>query len=259
MDMLVKFPEQKVKAVAVIAHGLNFKPEKMDDWTQVLADHGAIAMRFSLAGHNGDILHMKEVDGQIWRTQFDQGLNQARAVAHQHQVPLVFIGYSLGGLLGVDWVLRQKMGERVFDKMFLLAPAIATPWYSQIAKKILATLTPDLILPTPSPKQIRAQEGSSVSAYQALFSIKESVEKSDYKNVNIPTMVILDKHDELIPFDEIKNIIKTHHLSLWNLQEVDNDFAKMNFGYRHLIADKESMGPELWPVISNKALEHFEL
>ncbi len=259
MDMLVKFPEKKVKAVAVIAHGLNFKPEKMDDWTQILAEHGAIVMRFSLAGHHGDIHHMKEVDGQIWQNQFDQGLDQARSVALKHQVPLIFIGYSLGGLLGVDWVSRQKTGERVFDKMFLLAPAIATPWYSPIAKKILAALTPDLILPTPSPKKMRAQKGSSVSAYQALFSIKESVEKNDYKNVNIPTLVILDKHDEVIPFEEIKNIIKTHRLNLWNLQEVDNHFGKINFGFRHLIADKESLGPELWPVISNKALEHFEL
>ncbi len=260
-DILIRFPKnnQSIKAVAVIAHGLNFKPEKMDDWSALLVSNGAITMRFSLYGHNGDLEFMRQASEEIWRQQFDKALIKAHLLAEQHGVPLLFLGYSLGALLGVDWLSRQVPGSRLFDKMLLLAPAIATPWYSELAKKILSQLDPKLIIPTPSPKGIRANQGSSVNAYQSLFRLKDYIEVLNYKNANIPTLVIVDKYDELTPFEDIKYIIRQRQLSLWEISLIDNKYAKENYSFRHLIADKKSVGLSVWQQMSTKVLKYFGL
>lgn len=260
-DISIRFPEvnQPVKAVALIIHGLNFLPNKMDDWALLLAERGAISVRLSLYGHTGDLALMQGVNQDIWRTQVDMGFRRARDLAEEHGVSLVFLGYSLGGLLGVDWVSRQEPHNRLFDKMLLLAPAIATPWYSEMARLVLSELDPELIVFTPSPKEVRANHGSSVNAYRALFNLKSSLEATHFKNANIDTLVMVDRFDELTPFDDIKDIIKKFRLGRWKLETVDNTFAKKNFGFRHLIADRQSVGPLGWSKISERALNHFGL
>jgi esterase/lipase len=260
-NAVIKFPKpcQKIKAVAVILHGLNFKPEKMDDWVTLLNGNGSITMRFSLYGHEGRLSNMKRVNENIWRNQFDNGMKQARVLADKHHVPLIFLGYSLGGLIGVEWISRKNLLEKSFDKMVLLAPAIATPWFSETAKRLLSFFDNKTILFTSSPKGIRANKGSSVGAYRALFAFKSSLESRKFNNANIDTLVILDPYDELIPYDEIKNIIKNNRLSRWHLEAINNQYAKKNYGFRHMIADRISVGDVMWKEISDKVLKHFNL
>lgn len=259
LNMAVTYPDknQSVKAVVVIVHGLNFKPERMDDWSGLLTSHGAISMRFSLYGHDKDIQLMREVNSQIWRRQFDMGMEQAHKLSKRHGVPMVFIGYSLGGLIGIDWVTRQRTSDNVFSKMVLLAPAIATPWYSDAAIVLLPHLDQTMIIPGPNPKESRAHYGSSVNAYRALFDLKASVFDASFKNANIDTLLIIDRNDELIPFNEIRNIVNCYHLSRWQIVLIDNKYAKANSGFRHMIADKLSVGDKVWNKISSQVIEHL--
>lgn len=259
-DMVVtRPPNRRIKTVAVIVHGLNLNPERMDDWTKFLSNKGALVLRLALHGHRGNIDEMRNVQVETWRHQIDKALNLARTLGQKHRIPVVYLGYSLGGLLGVDWLARQKNDGWVFHKMVLLAPAIATPWYSQLAEKMLARLDGSWVFPTPNIPEFRANWGSSINAYRALFTLKAFVEAQGYHNANVDTLVMLDRNDELIPFRDIKDIISKHQLSKWKLEAINNDFAKQNHGFRHLIANQNSVGPGVWQELSQKIAAHLNL
>lgn len=259
-DMVVVRPQkQRIKTVVVVVHGLNLNPERMDDWTKFLSDRGALVLRLALHGHRGNIDEMRTVHVDAWRQQIDKALNAARQLGQKHRAPVAYLGYSLGGLLGVDWLARQQNGSWLFHRMVLLAPAIATPWYSHLAEKMLTRLDGSWVFPTPNIPEFRANWGSSINAYRALFALKSFVEAQAYHNANVDTLVMLDRNDELIPFNEIKGIIGKHQLSKWKLEAINNDFAKQNHGFRHLIANQNSVGPGVWQELSQKIAAHLNL
>lgn len=80
-----------------------------------------------------------------------------------------------------------------------------------------------------------------------------------FKNTNIPTLLMIDKYDELVPSSNIKKIITQYRLSKWVLDIVDNRFAHDNYGFRHLMVDEESVGKHLWDELGKKVLSHFAL
>lgn len=252
-------PHDPPKAVVLMLHGLNLKPARMDGWAQLLSAHGAKVMRFALHGHAGPQKLMTEVKAQIWREQFDKAIQEAFAQAQKLQVPLYFVGFSLGALVALEWLSAQPETKLYINKMLLIAPAIATPWYSQAAANILSIFSKSLSLPSRSPKQYRANKGTTVAAYEALFTLKKSLEEAGFKNANLPTLVLIDKHDELVPSARVKNIIADHSLGRWQLSIVDNHFAQENYGFRHLMVDQESVGPNLWAELSEQVIKYLDM
>lgn len=255
----IEFPSSKrIKAVAIIVHGLNLKPTRMDDWAKVLADHGAVVIRPSLFGHSGVAQEMLAVQADDWRNDINQAVLKAHVIARKHRVPMIFMGYSLGGLVGLEWMSKQKK-ENIFSKMVLIAPAIAIPWYSSPALKLVDFFDVNFMVMSPCPEAFKANSGSSVNAYRALFSLKTSLENNKYNNANVDTLVLLDQHDELISVDGIKQIVSEYQLGRWQLELVNNDFGRKNHGFRHLMIDPDSVGEEVWKKISERTLTHFNL
>ncbi|MCA9507848.1 MAG: alpha/beta fold hydrolase [Myxococcales bacterium] len=252
--------DQNVQAVVILLHGLNLKPAKMDDWAHLLQNHGALVVRFALFGHSGEKDHMSQVDENIWRQQFHNAMLEAQSQAQHHKVPIYFLGFSLGALVGLEWLAQQeKAPSPSISKMVLIAPAIATPWYSKAAVSFMSWFGRTLTMPSRSPKEYRANPGTSVAAYQALFALKNSLEKTQFKNTNIPTLLMIDKHDELVPSKSIKKIINSKRLSKWILDTVDNHFAYDNYGFRHLMVDENAVGKTLWEELEKKVTNHFGL
>ncbi len=249
-----------VRAVVILAHGLNLRPQRMDGWSQLLSGHGAQVIRFALYGHTGDALHMQTVTADVWRAQFAEVVKIAKIRAEEDGVPIYFIGFSLGALVGLEWLSCQDDPVMPgFAKMVLIAPALSVPWYSRFAIKMLSLFGTRLLLPSRSPETYRANKGTSIAAYQALFGLKEALEKNDYKNANIDTLVLIDRNDELVDSGDIRSIIEHHHLSNWNLELVDNRFAHTTYGFRHLLVDEEAIGKALWGNLSALVLHHFGL
>jgi esterase/lipase len=247
------------QAVVLMLHGLNLKPGRMDGWAQLLSTHQAQVRRIALYGHSGDPAHMAQADPLIWRKQFDEAIHEAYGFAQKNKIPLYFVGFSLGALVALEWLAGHNMHNIHIDKMVLIAPALATPWYSRAALGLSSLFKKSLMLPSRSPKSYRANEGTSVAAYEALFSLKKSLEKAHFKNTNISTLIFIDKHDELVPSARIKNIIKKYNLGQWTLVIVDNKFAANHYGFRHLMVDPESMGSPLWEDLSQQVLSYFKL
>jgi esterase/lipase len=249
-------PQGQTKAIVVLLHGLNLKPEKMDDWARLLSDHQALIIRLSLYGHQGSYEEMRDVTAEKWQEQFKEAMHMAQEEAKKHAVPILFVGFSLGALVALESLSHEHWP---INKMVLIAPALSIPWYSETAIKLLSVFGKGFMLPSRSPKQYQANKGTSVAAYQALFELKNSLEQNKYKNNNIDTLVLIDKNDELVSSKDIENIIDKNRLSLWALEIVDNNFAQKNYGFRHLMVDQEAMGKKLWDKVSKRVLGHLEL
>ncbi len=255
---LAQNPERP-KALIVLVHGLNLKPEKMDDWAQVLMQRGALILRVGLKGHEGSLEDMQEVHAFDWQQDFREAMLKAYKKSLDLDIPIYFLGFSLGALVGIDWLEHTSDEHISFKKMVLIAPALSLPWYSKQAVKFLSFFNKKTILPSRSPKNYRAQSGTSVSAYEALISLKEAVDKAAYKKSNVSTLVIMDKDDELISLEDIKKLINEHRLNNWSTEVVNNKFAHENYGFRHLLVDEESVGADLWGQITSRVFEHFSL
>lgn len=250
-------PEGEPKAVVILLHGLNLKPGRMDDWASVLQSRGAHIIRFALYGHTGDRGHMAKATADIWRAQFDEALEVAHDVANKRHIPIYFVGFSLGALVGLEALARHK--AHLFEKMVLIAPALSAPWYSRAAINSLAIFGRGFMLPSRSPEGYRANKGTTIAAYQSLFELKDALLASGLKYANIDTLVLIDRHDELVNSKNIRNIIWDFKLNHWRLEIVDNRYAYDNYGFRHLMVDKESVGSKLWASLSQMLTEHLGL
>ncbi len=186
----------KTQALVILLHGLNLKPAKMDDWAKMLTNHGASVIRFALLGHSGVEGEMAQVNETIWREQFADAMLKAQEKARALDVPIYFVGFSLGALVALEWLAAKSDGfSPSISKMVLIAPAIATPWYSRAAISMISWFGRSFTMPSRSPKHYRANSGTSVAAYQALFAIKKSLEDLKFKNNNLPTLVLIDRYD----------------------------------------------------------------
>jgi esterase/lipase len=253
-------PAGDAKAVVILLHGLNLKPQRMDDWANLLVNHGAHVIRFALYGHTGDQTHMANVTANTWRAQFNGAIEAAQDVAHKQQVPIYFVGFSLGALVGLEWLSgNHDEHEALFDKMVLIAPALSVPWYSRAAINSLAMFGRGFMLPSRSPEGYRANKGTTIAAYQSLFELKDSLMKQRFKHANIDTLVLMDKHDELVDSKNIRKLIWDFKLNAWKLEVVDNRFAYDNYGFRHLMVDKEAVGSTLWDRLSQMMVSHLGL
>lgn len=261
LDIIEEGPKDgAVKAVVVLLHGLNLKPTRMDDWAIELSRNGCHVVRFALYGHDGEEEHMRRVAKEIWQEQFKDALDLAHNRARKFDAPLFFVGFSLGALIGLEWLSSLPKGsDEGFEKMALIAPAISVPWYSRASINAMSIFGEGMMLPSRSPKSYRANKGTSIRAYRALFQLKDSLESKGYQNANVDTLVLIDKNDELIDSRSIRLKIQQYRLSKWRLHTVDNRFAHKNYGFRHLMVDEESMGKELWSSLLNLVLEHFSL
>ncbi len=254
VEWLTPKPNKQPKAVVVVLHGLNLKPERMDSWAKLLTDHEALVGRFRLFGHSGE--PMGEVTADRWRKQFEYQMAKAIERATELQVPIYFLGFSMGAVVGLEWMSQHNTG---FSKMVLIAPAIAVPWYAKTMVGFFSWFGKGFYLPSRSPERYRANRGTAIAAYLALFDLKDSLEKSEYKNLNVDTLVMIDRNDELVPARAVRDTIQRFRLTRWQFDIVDNRFAYDNFGFRHLLVDEESTGKDLWLDMGKRVLQHFDL
>lgn len=247
------------KAVVLLLHGLNLRPQKMDDWSTLLTSHGAFVVRLALHGHAGDVKQMAAVSADTWRSQMTEAMSVANNFAREKNLPLYFMGFSLGALVGLEWLSHQETSQSIIEKSVLIAPALSVPWYSRSLISMLSVFGRGLVLPSRSPEQYRANKGTTVAAYMSLFELKESLESLHYRHLNLPTLILIDRYDELVDYRDIRSVIEQNNLSQWQLRMVDNRFAHDNFGFRHLLVDEEAMGNQLWKSLGKEILTHFNL
>jgi alpha-beta hydrolase superfamily lysophospholipase len=259
------YPENS-KGVALVIHGLNLKPDKMDSIITLLTQFDIDVLKMSLSGHGKNYtpkLHsgtgrarmetFKRVSFRLWREETYKAYDIAEKMSREKSVPLFLVGYSLGGLMGVD--LFATWSAAYFNRMVLLAPALNLHILYYAAKFLLPF--PKLVIPSFSPASYRANFGTPVAAYRALFETIEHLHQNMTSKLNVPTIVIIDPKDELVPYQRLEKTIKSRNFDHWKFHLLKKSVKDAKKIPHHLIIDESTAGNDSWNKMKHLIIRHL--
>jgi hypothetical protein len=186
----------------------------------------------------------------MWETDMLQGYTIAQKASIDQSLPLFFLGYSLGALLGQAMISFSQMKVH-FDKQVLFAPATAIRRRAHFIK-LLFILNEKLMLPSYTPKEYRANSRIPVSVYKILFNNKRNILKTSFNKLNIPTLIFIDPKDELISYKKLAEFSGRFALTNYQLVKLDSDLRARGGKYHHLIINKLTMGENNWEMVTRK-------
>jgi alpha-beta hydrolase superfamily lysophospholipase len=257
---------EKLNGVALVIHGLNGRPDKMESIIAEMTAAGIDCLNLSLRGHGENYSHLNNTDSaearmasfksvsyRLWRTETYQAYQQVTNRSNRYKTCLFLVGFSMGGLLGVDLFTSNPYVK--FDKIVLFAPALKM----HNRNYLLRTMSPfpGLMVPSFGPSSYRANEGTPMAAYNALFEAAKHFEKNLDPKINVPAVIFIDKQDELISFSGLKNMIQKQNLDRWNLHLVKKDETATEIEMHHIIIDEASVGKHMWKEIVDTTITHL--
>lgn len=247
--------------VALLVHGLNVNPLRMDPLAHELNSWGAATLRCTLSGHANSLpagearlASLRQVTYELWREEAEAAYRVAAQQAERRSVPLVLVAFSLGALIGCTAVLHSANMQ--FAKLVLYAPALRIRRRSRILE--LLSHWPQLVVPSLSPAAYRANAGTPIAAYNALFAAQRDFERQAGPRLNVPTLVFADPRDEMVSYRGLHQLIAEHGLTQWQLQPVQKS-ADANTSYHHLLIDRESVGHAAWRQMMAQMRSHLGL
>lgn len=255
------------KGAALVIHGLNLRPDKMQAIISVLTESGIDVLRLSLRGHGDNYTHhtgieedqarlkaFKTVSFPVWMNEAYLAYTQVREKAAQKKVPLFFVGFSLGGLIGLDLFASQP--EVHYDRMILFAPAIKLHSLHYLSR-ILSPMS-RLVIPSLAPDSyLSNKKGTPVAAYNALFEGLKHFEKHVSQRLNVPTLIFIDEDDEFIPARAFKKLKSEKKLDRWRLYIVKKEAAANRDAFHHHIIDESSTGKTVWQKMMKTTIRYL--
>ena len=242
------------KGLVLVAHGLNLRPSKMRAIAEVICQEstGYACRILSLPGHEeSGPSRMKQVDAASWKSAIRDEVARVATLSRELHVPAYFIGYSLGGLMG-EWAIQQQ-DERVFEKVALIAPAIAT---RTLARSVAYLPLPGSVtLGSWNHPDYRANPGTSLAAYRAMFRVMGEFRSADLRKIDVPTLVFLNREDELVSDRKTERWIDRSGLRNWQVVIVPRLRPSIRPAYDHLMVDEAGMGAEAWQLLSTRLRE----
>jgi alpha-beta hydrolase superfamily lysophospholipase len=256
----------ETRGVALVVHGLNLRPDKMEAIISRLTDTGIDALNLSLQGHGENYFHdgesdsavarlqsFKEVSYNLWMEETCYAYSVAKLRSDQQKVPLFLVGFSLGGLMGADLLATEP--EVHFDKMVLFAPALKMHLRNYIIRVVSAF--PDLSIPSLMLGSYQSNEKTPMAGYNALFESLKHFEENASPKLNIPTLVFIDKKDELVSYSRLKNMVEKEKLDQWQFYIVQKENTKESTKIYHLIIDAPSTGEHVWKDMMDTMAAHL--
>ncbi len=264
------FPQdsgKKSHGVVLVVHGLNLNPIRMKGIVAVLNSIKLEVLLLSLKGHGENfdktsgeneerarLNSFRRVTYGQWKSEIEGAYQQVIDKANELNCPRYFVGYSLGGLMGCNLMVSLK--NHGFDKMILFAPAIATHRIRVPFFKLLY-LFPGLVVPSLSPSNYRANRGTPIAGYLSLLEALHNYKSKMNDTLNIPTVIFIDKNDELVSYRKLVSQIKNHHLKQWTVHKIVRHPGQLKYPFHHLIIDESSAGKKDWSIIRSKMIAHL--
>ena len=256
----------KLRGVALVIHGLNLNPTRMAAVISALNEAGIDTMRLSLRGHGDNyrrrdgldatqsrLEDFKGVSYPAWFQETLKGYKEARSNAREKKVPLFLVGFSYGGLMGLDMMAARP--DVAFDRAVLFAPALSLHGWDYTIR--LFTPFPRLVIPALAPAEYLANPGTPMAGYNALFETLDHFESHAGPKINIPSLVVMDPDDELVSISGIKNLAEAHNLDQWRFHPVRNGRPLLKGMLRHIVIDEASVGRPAWAEIRKEMIAHL--
>jgi dienelactone hydrolase len=238
--------EGKPKAVALVLHGMNIKPQRMDTIARILTSSRVDCYRGTLTGHDGDMQALKRVTRRTLLRDTAKAYRKAAARAKKLGVPLYLVGFSLGALLPNDLAARNKRVR--FDKMILFAPEL-TP---HAVANLVRPLRPfsRLVLPSSFPRQYSVHKGTPIAVYASMLDSVSALRKAGYEHARkTPTIIFADAGDKLANTAKLARTIRKNKLDAWKLFHIHGEGKTYAKGMGHLVIDGEAVGAKQWQKI----------
>lgn len=244
----------EIKGLALVVHGLNLHPERMDPLAQVLQKYGYEVYRIALNGHRGSFEEHRHVDRKLWHQDIEAAhqklIERHKDLSQKKPIKKIYLGYSLGALLGIDYateptILKMSHPGELFDHYTLFAPAVAINVPKSLIR-IVDVLWPSLIFPSGAPTYYQANSWGAMRPNVALVDMLEAVLNKDLQPVNVPTDVFIDPEDELVSYEGIKEFMSAKRLDQWHLHKVTTENTTYDRRIKHLIIDEPSLGAKEW-------------
>lgn len=238
-----KFRED-TKAIVILAHGLNLLPSKMDELALYLASKKCDVLRISLGS-----------DPEKWTTKFSDYYDEALEQSEILERPLYFLGYSLGALLGVDFIVNHP--QHKITKCALIAPATHTKLMTKLLS-VGGILFPKLSIPSFNLEKYRQQPRTILLSYKIINHLQKKLKKLfNEKSISIPTLLVTSKDDELINSSRLTKLAALY--PNWATLELTNKRSQLPIKYHHLMIDSESLGRDEWEKLLKILTIHFAL
>ena len=262
MPTLKWFPHQdasQTSAVALVIHGLNYRPDRMQPVIDCLNRAGTDCLLLSLHGHGDNFLHSagvgeqaarmasyQRVSYELWLEEVMAAYTLCRTRAEAYQVPLLLCGFSLGALMGCTAVANHT--DVRFDRMILLAPALSLPPLGPLTR--LAGKASRVIVPSIAPSYYQANWGTPVAAYRALHEAIGRLNQGDLQRLNVPALLFADKRDELISYRGVKRMAE--QFPMWTFVTVQKSAPVAGHVFHHLIIGDAAVGEETWAQMTTR-------
>lgn len=253
-----------LSGVALVLHGLNVNPQRMTPLAEAINGFGVEALSCSLMGHGANYLPVAgastatarlasfaRVTSGLWLDEVRAAHAIAAQRAAQKGVPLFLLGFSLGGLLGCTAALAAGVH---FDRLVLLAPALAIHRRSRVLR--LLARWPQLVIPSATPTAYRANRGTTIAAYNALYAAQALYERTVDERLNVPALVFIDPQDELVSAAGLEQLAAAHRLTRWQFHHVHKG-ADARTRYHHLLIDSPSVGAAVWDRMVERMASHL--
>jgi hypothetical protein len=78
--------------------------------------------------------------------------------------------------------------------------------------------------------------------------------KNNFNNTNIPTLIFIDPNDELIRVAGLKKNITRYNLTNWSITLITSKGAEIRPNYHHLIIDNKSLSHDTWQYIRENSM-----
>lgn len=229
-------PEGQVRSISLVVHGLNTRPTRMLPLVRFLNSQGSYVLNLSLSGHRWGT-DMNFVSPSLWKREMRTALESAKFLSLHYGVPLQFVGYSLGALVGLATL--QEMESGFIQRAVFLAPAISLTKKTYFMR--LLTPFPHFGVPSLSPLNYRANWATSVACYNSVFSLKASLSEKSWGNLGFPALVLVDPKDELVNYKGLRQMLPSE----WRLMPIDNSRGEART-FHHLILDPYVLGISEW-------------
>ncbi len=257
----------RLNGVALVIHGLNGRPDKMESIIAEMTAAGVDCLNLSLRGHGENYSRLDNTDStdarleafksisyRLWRNEIYQAYQQVKIKSNRNRACVFLVGFSMGGLLGVDLFTSNPYVK--FDKMVLFAPALRMRSRNYLLKTI--SPFPRLVLPSFAPDAYLANRGTPMAAYNALFEASKHFEKNLDPRINVPTVIFIDRQDELVSASGLKSLIQKQKLDQWKLHPVKKDPTATEIEMHHIIFDKASVGKRMWKEMVDTTIAHLK-
>ncbi len=223
-------PSGKPRAVAIVAHGLNLRPERMGEVSRLLQKAGVAVMQVGLAGHCGGD-EFFSVTAEAFRADARAFHTEASRRAQKLKVPLVLVAYSFSALVFLDLP---------FERAALFAPAFATRWWYPAAIWLARRLPASIWLSSVVPDGYRANDRTGPAPMLALDDLMRGFSE---ESISPATLVFVDLQDELVDGPGVKALARSRGA---RVEEISVEGR-----HHHLIIDAASVGEKNWAKVSS--------